>query len=565
MESYPPSDDGTMNSKVDYTTYWELRALPFDNVPDPRFYVPCLQHDAAHRWLSYGIQTRKGMLLLTGDIGCGKTLLSRRLIVGLSTAQYDIALVANPALSPSELLDEVLSQFGLGLVGSKAARLQTLNERLELNEQRGISSVLVVDEAQAIESVNGFEELRLLTNFQLNDRFLLTVVLIGQPELRLRIAGIHQLNQRIAVRAHLGPFTAEETTAYITARMGAATHRTDVFTKEAMAIIYEQSKGIGRLINALCDQCLFAGAIEQVSQIDDRLVQRVGQIKGTPMPAVKSIEKAIESIEPNQNTRVSDEQLETYRQAVARLKPLEEELRVERDRATHSTQRVVQLEGQLGRVKELELMLAGEREQTAQLKTKLAEVGSATARLQELESLLKIERERTAEAKNRASVAESLGERMEELETALQKERAGSVQQIMRLAELQKNVSHVQELEATLHVERQAATQLVQQMTAMEKAVTRSQDLVQQLAKEQDRASDLTRRAAEGEQVAARVSRLEQDLVAEKEKSKDLAARLPEAERASQRAQVLESLLQMERELKTYWRGAYLKLNEHPS
>jgi len=278
VESYPPSDDdGTMNSEDDYTIYWGLRALPFDNVPDPRFYVPCSQHDAVYRWLSYGIQTHKGMLLLTGDIGCGKTLLSRRLIVGLSPAQYDVALVANPTLSPSELLDEVLSQFGLGLVRSKAGRLRTLNERLELNAQRGINSVLVVDEAQAIERVKAFEELRLLTNFQLNDRFLLTVVLIGQPELRQRVAGIPQLNQRIAVRAHLGPFTAEETTSYITARMGAVTHRTDVFSKEAISVIYEQSKGVGRLINALCDQCLFAGAIEKVSQIDDRLVQRAGQ------------------------------------------------------------------------------------------------------------------------------------------------------------------------------------------------------------------------------------------------------------------------------------------------
>jgi general secretion pathway protein A len=155
--------------------------------------------------------------------------------------------------------------------------LQTLNDRLELNARSGISSLLVVDEAQAMESVKAFEELRLLTNFQLNDRFLLTVVLIGQPELRHRVAEIPQLDQRIAVRAHLGPFTAEETTSYITARMGAATHRTDVFTKEAIAVIYEQSKGIGRLINALCDRCLFAGAIEKVSEIDDHLAQRAGQ------------------------------------------------------------------------------------------------------------------------------------------------------------------------------------------------------------------------------------------------------------------------------------------------
>jgi len=142
MESYPPNhDDGTMNSVADFTTYWELRALPFDNVPDLRFYVPCSQHDAAHRWLSYGIQTRKGIFLLTGDIGCGKTLLSRRLIFGLSPAQYNVTLVANPALSPSELLDEVLSQFGLDLVRSNAGRLRTLNERMQSNAQRGISSV----------------------------------------------------------------------------------------------------------------------------------------------------------------------------------------------------------------------------------------------------------------------------------------------------------------------------------------------------------------------------------------------------------------------------------------
>jgi general secretion pathway protein A len=113
---------------------------------------------------------------------------------------------------------------------------------------------------------------------QLNDRFLLTILLIGQPELRRRVAGIPQLNQRIAIRTHVGPFTAEETTSYIVARMESVSERTDVFTKEAMAGIYEQSKGIGRLINALCDQCLFAGAIEGGAQIDDRLVQRVGHV-----------------------------------------------------------------------------------------------------------------------------------------------------------------------------------------------------------------------------------------------------------------------------------------------
>jgi tRNA A37 threonylcarbamoyladenosine biosynthesis protein TsaE len=179
VESYPPSNvDCTMNAEVDHTIYWGLRALPFNNVPAPRFYVRSSQHDAANRWLSYWIQTRRCLLLLTGDMGCGKTLLSRR----LSPTQYDIPLVTAPALSPSELLDEALPQFGFDLVRSKAGRLRTLNERLQSNAQRGTSSVVVVDEAKAIESMKSFKKLLLLTNIQLIDRFLSTVVLIGQPE-----------------------------------------------------------------------------------------------------------------------------------------------------------------------------------------------------------------------------------------------------------------------------------------------------------------------------------------------------------------------------------------------
>ena len=266
------------------------------------------------------------------------------------------------------------------------------------------------------------------------------------------------------------------------------------------------------------DSCHADGVLKkpfQGTSLKDRVLELLAKRQGAPAPAVKSIKT--ESSVPIQSSRVSDTQLETDRQAVARLKPLEEELRVERDRATQSTQRVAQLEGQMGSVKELESMLARERE-------------------------------RTVEAKKQASVAESLGGRVQELEAALQKEREGRAQQAMRLTELQKNASRVQELEATLHAERQAATQLVEQMTEMEKAVTRSQDLAQQLAKEQERTSDLTRRVAESEQVAVRVNLLEQALAAEQEKNKGLAARLSEAERASQKAQEFETLLQTERE-----------------
>ncbi|HMF86187.1 MAG TPA: response regulator [Nitrospiraceae bacterium] len=256
----------------------------------------------------------------------------------------------------------------------------------------------------------------------------------------------------------------------------------------------------------------------QGTSLKDRVLELLAKRQGAATPAAKNIERVTESFdEPIQSARVSNEQLEIYRQAVARLKTLEEELRVERDRATRSTQRVSQLEGQLGSVKEFESVLAGERERIARLKQQLAEVDSATARVQDLEA-------------------------------ALAKEREGSAQQAMRLAELQKSASRVQELEATLHAERQAAAQLVEQMTEMERAVTRSQELAEQLAQEQERTSELTRRVAEGEQIEARASRFEQALAAEQDKSKGLAARLSEAERAAQNAREFETLLQTERD-----------------
>lgn len=249
----------------------------------------------------------------------------------------------------------------------------------------------------------------------------------------------------------------------------------------------------------------------QGTSLKDRVLELLSKRQSTAAPPAKSVEKVTESVEPSQSLRVTDEQIEVYRQAVARLKLLEEELRVERDRATQSAQRVAQLEGQVGRVKDLESMLTEEREQTAQLKGRLAAAEQATARIEELESLLSIERERTAEVTQQASVAESLRARVQELD-----------------AELRGKVSRAQELEATLHAERQAAGQLVEQMTAMESAAARSQESAQQLA--------------------GRVSTLEHALEAEQEKSKELARYIPEAERASQKAQEFETLLQTERE-----------------
>jgi CheY-like chemotaxis protein len=255
----------------------------------------------------------------------------------------------------------------------------------------------------------------------------------------------------------------------------------------------------------------------QGTSLKDRVIELLAKRQGAVAPAAKGPEIVAASNEPVQNVRVSDEQLANYQRAAARLKALEEELVVERDRATRSTQRVAQLEAESGRAQELELMLAKEREQTAQLKMQLAKAENATARVQELEM-------------------------------ALQKERDDSAKQAAHVAELQTHASHAQELQATLHAERQAAAQLVEQMTEMEQTVTRFQDLAQQLAQEQQRTSDLTRRVAESEQVSARVRTLEELLVIEQQRSKDLAVRLSEAEPAPRKGSESDALLQTERE-----------------
>jgi general secretion pathway protein A len=255
-----------------YEEYWHLKQRPFENVPDPRFYVPSDKHETARQRVLFGIHGRKGAVMLTGAVGCGKTLLSRALILSLPQSRYDVALVANPALPASEFFREILHQFGLDDGGSKVAMLHRLNDRLLSNARAGVDTVLVVDEAQAIRRDRVFEELRLLMNFQLNDRPLITLVLLGQPELRARVERIPQLNQRIAVRYHLEPFTPEETRAYIVARMAAAGVKREVFTKEAIGAIFDASNGVCRVINTLCDYCLLFGAMQRLLVVNATMV-----------------------------------------------------------------------------------------------------------------------------------------------------------------------------------------------------------------------------------------------------------------------------------------------------
>lgn len=212
--------------------------------------------------------------MLTGEIGCGKTLLSRTLIQHLAHERYELALIANPSFEVSDFLKEILYQLGINQNGTKLDMVHALNERLLENLNKGKDTILVVDEAQAIYDSAIFEELRLLLNFQLNDRFLLTLILLGQPELRSKVEALKQLAQRIVIRYHLMPFNAEEVGDYIDYRMQAAGAARVVFTPEAVAAVYEASGGIPRKVNTIADLALLIGFMERCRQIGPEVVKK---------------------------------------------------------------------------------------------------------------------------------------------------------------------------------------------------------------------------------------------------------------------------------------------------
>jgi len=261
---------------VHYEDYWGLKLSPFENVPDPKFYFPSPKHEEGLHRLLYGVEARKGALLLTGEIGCGKTTLSRQFIQHLAHERYDTALIANPAIDAQEFIGEVLYQFGLTGNGSKLERLHHLNEHLLENLKKGKDTVVIVDEAQAIKDDSVFEELRLLLNFQLNDRFLLTLIMLGQPELNARINAIQQFAQRIAIRFHLPAFDLQETTKYMEFRLQTAgADRRPIFSPDAIDLIFRSSGGIPRNINTMADLALLSGFLERKAQIDGPVVSRV--------------------------------------------------------------------------------------------------------------------------------------------------------------------------------------------------------------------------------------------------------------------------------------------------
>ena len=252
-----------------YQKYWNFNEKPFENTPNPRFLYHSAEHDEAYIRLLYAINSLKGAAMLSGEYGCGKTLLMHTLINELPKEQYNVAFLTNPRWSANELIGEILYQLQIDYTSTvRMDMLHALNDNLVATFKKGMHTIIIIDEAQTINQKETFEELRMLLNFQFNDRFLLTLLLIGQPELKDIVADIPQLEQRIAVRYHLRRFDLHDTEQYINYRLSKAGARDQIFTTGAIHEIHKYSQGIPRKINNICDLSLLLGFGQKLTKLE---------------------------------------------------------------------------------------------------------------------------------------------------------------------------------------------------------------------------------------------------------------------------------------------------------
>jgi len=258
-----------------YLDYWNLKKPPFENVADPSFFYVSQCHEEALSRLLYVSRSSKGAALLTGDIGCGKTLISRVYKNKMKAAGTEIILLTNPHYNPVEFLQIIVYQLGIAdPPDSKARLLQMLGGKAIKNLESKKGTIIVIDEAQGIPEET-LEEARLLLNLQNGDVFLLTLVLIGQPELRTKIKHMKPLDQRIPIRFHLCPFDFRDTANYIMYRLEMAGLDKNVFEKKAIREIYEYTKGLPRKINSVCDLSLLIGYNRKKKHITPAIVASV--------------------------------------------------------------------------------------------------------------------------------------------------------------------------------------------------------------------------------------------------------------------------------------------------
>jgi general secretion pathway protein A len=262
-----------------YKTFYNLRLNPFEITPDPSFLFSTSRHNEALASLYYGVRARKGFVVLTGEVGTGKTMLVRCVLELLRRTGVAFAYVFNPSLSALEFIRYIAGDFGLPVAGkAKDELILALSAFLVDRHQRKLATLLVVDEAHHL-SPELLEEVRLLTNLETTQQKLLQIVLAGQPELdeMLDSFELRQIKQRIALRCHLEPLNLDETKGYIQRRLQIAGVPPDImiFSEPATNAIFRHSNGFPRLINTICENALLSGYARRAAVIPAEVVDEV--------------------------------------------------------------------------------------------------------------------------------------------------------------------------------------------------------------------------------------------------------------------------------------------------
>jgi general secretion pathway protein A len=254
-----------------YQGFYDLTEMPFSITPDPKFLYLSPTHQDALQHLKYGLQERKGFIVLVGEVGCGKTTLCRRLLNELDAEHFDSALILNPRVSETQMLKAILTELG----ESHRARnhidlLGQINQVLLERIAKGRDIVLIIDEAQNLR-VEVLEQLRLLSNLETDKQKLLQIILMGQPELKdvLSLPELRQLRQRILVHYELNPLTRSDLDHYVRHRLTlAGSQGRPYFTRGALWRVHRFSKGIPRIVNNLCDKALLSAFIRESDEVN---------------------------------------------------------------------------------------------------------------------------------------------------------------------------------------------------------------------------------------------------------------------------------------------------------
>ena len=298
-----------------YDQYYELKGRPFQLTPDPHFYFESATHRKALSYLGYGLAQGEGFIVITGDIGAGKTTLVGHVMSTIDPQRLTAVKIVSTQVEGDDLLRLVAQSFGITEEAlPKAQLLQRIEAFLHAQARKGLRTLLIVDEAQGL-GVSAVEELRMLSNFQLGGQALLQIFLLGQPEFRdlMKSPELEQLQQRVIATHHLEPMLANEVEPYIKHRLTlVGWHDNPRITQDAYATIYAVTDGVPRRVNALMSRVLLLGAVDRLSEIDAQVVNAVAADMGldndldstsmatSPLDAVTEEAEAETVVDPEQ-------------------------------------------------------------------------------------------------------------------------------------------------------------------------------------------------------------------------------------------------------------------------